>query len=75
MEVFLKTEDEMYSLLTQIRVVYTSKRKEKGFAFASLSLKGTIADTVSEVRIKYCLCMCICTSCIYGRACCWVMVG
>lgn len=51
MEQFLKTEDELFHILTQIRATYTSKIKEPGFSMSNVSLLGTLADTITEVHV------------------------
>ncbi len=50
MEQFLETENELLSMLTDIRAIYSSKMTEPGFSLALVSLQGTLRDTIAEVR-------------------------
>ena len=50
-EGYLDKEEDLFSMLTQIRAVYTTKMKEPNFFLATVSIEGTLADAITEVFI------------------------
>ena len=50
-EGFLDKEDDLLSMLSQIRAVYTTKMKKPNFSLATVSIEGTLADAITEVPI------------------------
>ena len=49
-ERFLDSQDDVHVMLTHIRVIYIAKLKEPSFTLSSLSIGGTLADTITEVH-------------------------
>lgn len=48
-ERFIDTESKLYTLLTNVRVIYDSKLKEPPFSLSSVSIGGTVSGTITEV--------------------------
>ena len=60
MESYIALEMEFLTFITQIRAVYDSWLKQVGQTkLVSVSLSGTLADTLQEVGICVCVCVCV----------------
>ena len=61
MESYIALEMEFLTFITQIRAVYDSWLKQVGQTkLVSVSLSGTLADTLQEVGMCVCVCVCAC---------------
>ena len=49
-EKFLDSENSVYIILTHVRAIYESKMNEPDFSLVSVSIGGTLADTITEVH-------------------------
>ena len=77
-ERFLDSQDDVHVMLTHIRAIYLAKLKEPSFVLSSLSIGGTLADTITEVRTcMYCFIASaryVCLIKIYTAFCDWTFL-